>query len=73
MRAVCDKDRTYFEYLRVLLLDTLKYRIKDASEKTPIRRAIERKFCQPNEINGLYEQMARLVRSSDASESSEIP
>jgi len=50
------------EYLRVLTLDTFKYRIARANAKTAVRRAIERRFRRTNEIAGLYAMMDRFAR-----------
>ena len=47
-----------FSYLVVLTLDVLKYNIENANEKTPIRRAIERKFKKVDEISNLLDLMA---------------
>jgi hypothetical protein len=52
------QDVSLFPYLVVLTLDVLKYNIENADEKTPIRRAIERKFKKVDEIPDLLEVMA---------------
>ena len=42
-------------------LDELKYNIKNADKKSPIRRSIERRFCKVDEIAGLYDRMMQLA------------
>jgi hypothetical protein len=42
-------------------LDELKYNIKNADKKSPIRRSIERRFCKVDEIAGLYDRMVQLA------------
>jgi hypothetical protein len=46
--------------VRLLTLDTLKYRIANASTKSALRRAIERRLANVHEISGLYERMRAL-------------
>jgi hypothetical protein len=55
--------RARFEYLVQLVLDVLKYNIDKAGTKTPIRRAVERKFKKVHEIAGLYAKMRPLLES----------
>jgi len=43
--------------MKLLTLDTLKYRIANASKKSAIRRAVERRLASVREIAGLYERM----------------
>ena len=64
MRDTRKQDQNIYEYLVTLTLDLFKYRIPNAHQKTPIRRAIERKFKIPKEIDGLYERMEKL-RNND--------
>lgn len=52
-----------FDYMVQVALDSFKYDIDNAHEKTPFRRAIERKFKKPNEIPELYNKMRPLIRS----------
>ena len=47
-----------FDYMTVLTLDVLKYNIDNAADKTPIRRAIERKFKKVDEISDLLDIMS---------------
>jgi hypothetical protein len=55
------RDTQLAERMKLLTLDTLKYRIADPSKKSAIRRALERRFARVNEIKGLYSRM-RAVR-----------
>jgi hypothetical protein len=49
-------------YLQQLLIDIYKYRIEDAPNKSPIRRAIERRFASPiSEVDGLYSLMRQFL------------
>lgn len=58
LREVRNERSDLYEYLVVLTLDFLKYRIPDADQMTPVRRAIERKLRKPpSEIDGLYDHM----------------
>lgn len=52
------------DYMVQVALDSLKYNIDNAHQKTPIRRAIERKFKTPNEIPALYSKMRPLLMAS---------
>jgi hypothetical protein len=47
--------------MKVLTLDTLKYRIANAAAKSAIRRAAERRIANVKEITGLYERMRALL------------
>jgi hypothetical protein len=47
--------------MKLLTLDTLKYRIPNPSAKSPIRRVVERRFASVKEITGLYERMHALL------------
>jgi hypothetical protein len=49
------------DYMVQVALDSLKYNIDNAHEKTPIRRSIERRFKKPDEISGLYDRMRPLI------------
>jgi hypothetical protein len=42
-------------------LDEFKYNIKNADMKSLIRRSIERRFCEVDEIAGLYDRMMQLA------------
>ena len=57
-RGARDENPAVFDYLVTLTLDILKYNIDKAHEKTPIRRAIERKFKKVDEISNLLDIMA---------------
>jgi len=48
-------------YMVQVALDSLKYDIDNAHQKTPIRRSIERRFKKPEEISDLYERMRPLI------------
>jgi hypothetical protein len=50
-----------FEYWVTLMLDDLKYGIHSAKDKSPIRRAIERKSKKPEEIAGLYKRLKAMM------------
>ena len=65
MRLARDKDAKAAEYLRVLALDTFKYRIANAMKKSAIRRAVERRLMRANEIAGLYERMRVFVSAAE--------
>lgn len=52
-----------FDYMVQVVLDSLKYNIDNAHQKTPLRRAIERKFKKPQEIVDLYISMRPLLLS----------
>jgi hypothetical protein len=43
--------------MTLLALDTLKYRITKPSEKSAVRRAVERRFSTVKEIEGVYDRM----------------
>jgi hypothetical protein len=60
MRETRIQDMKLYEYQLVLTLDILKYNITNPHKKSSIRRAIERKFKTPNEIDGMYELMKNL-------------
>ena len=60
------KSRELFSYLNTMTLDVFKYNIDDAGSKSPIRRAIERKFKTVYEIPNLI----GLMRKASASEGS---
>lgn len=51
------KAKAIYDYMIVLTLDIMKYEITKASDKTPIRRAVERKFKTPREIANLVDLM----------------
>ena len=53
------------ERMKFLTLDTLKYRIANASKKSTIRRAVERRLVNINEIAGLYERMRALTDGTE--------
>lgn len=60
-----------FDYVVVVALDALKYNIDNATEKMPLRRAIERRFKKVDEIPNLLEIMAAralVVYSANQSE-----
>ena len=57
-RAAHDSKVT--ERMKLFTLDTVKYRIANASKKSNLRRAIERRVAAVNEIAGLYERMRAL-------------
>ena len=65
MRETRKHNPDIYDYMVVLTLDVFKYRIPNAQDKTPIRRAIERKFKKPNEIAGLYERMEPLLKDME--------
>jgi hypothetical protein len=50
--------------MKLFTLDTVKYRIANASKKSAIRRAVERRLANVGEIAGLYERM-RVLLSTD--------
>ena len=54
-RAAHDSKVT--ERMKLFTLDTVKYRIANASKKSTLRRAIERRVAAVKEIAGLYERM----------------
>ena len=54
-RAAHDSKVT--ERMKLFTLDTVKYRIANASKKSTLRRAIERRVVAVKEIAGLYERM----------------
>ncbi len=58
-RGIKKKKPELFSYMATLTLDILKYDIDNAISKTPIRRAIERRFKTPREIPDLLERMQR--------------
>jgi hypothetical protein len=58
-RGIKKQKPELFSYMVTLTLDILKYNIDNANTKTPIRRAIERKFKAPREISDLLERMQR--------------
>lgn len=60
MRQIRKEDHNVYKYLVTLTLDVLKYKIPNADQKSPLRRAIERKFKTPNEVDGLYGHMETL-------------
>jgi hypothetical protein len=49
------------ERMKLIILDTFKYRIENAAQKTALRRAIERRLANFNEIAGLYQRVRDLV------------
>ncbi len=59
VRGIKKKKPELFSYMTTLTLDILKYKIDNADSKTPIRRAIERRFKTPREIPDLLERMYR--------------
>lgn len=52
------------DYMVQVALDSLKYKIANAFQKTPIRRTIERRFKKPDEIPDLYIKMRPLLMVS---------
>jgi len=48
------------DFLVTHALDEFKYYIKNAHQKSPIRRSIERRFCKVSEIAGLYDRMPQV-------------
>jgi len=50
-----------FNYMVQVALDSLKYKIDNAHQKSPIRCAIERIFKKPDEIPVLYRKMRPLL------------
>lgn len=52
------------DYMGQVFLDSLKYGIDNAHQKTPMRRAIERRFKKPDEIPDLYKKMRPLLAAS---------
>jgi hypothetical protein len=54
-------DEADFNVLCGVLLDTFKYNIGSATQKSSLRRSIERAASQPREITNLIELMAREV------------
>jgi hypothetical protein len=57
VRGARGKTPDFSRYLIVLTLDILKYDIDNANTKTPLRRAIERKFKKVDEIPDLLDIM----------------
>ena len=66
LREARKRDSGIYDYLVIHTLDILKYRIPNAHEKTPIRRAIERKFRKHREVNGLYDRMEPILKQIGA-------
>ena len=67
IRGIAEKHpdrKELVDYMVQVALDSLKYNIDNAHQKTPIRRAIERKFKKPDEIPGLYGKMRPLLTAS---------
>lgn len=60
MRGARNQNAMIFEYLQQHFVDTFKYRIPDADNKSPIRRGLERPFRKVEEISDLYKQMRSL-------------
>lgn len=58
-RGIKNQKPELFSYMVTLTLDILKHNIDNANTKTPIRRAIERRFKTPREIPDLLERMQR--------------
>ena len=54
------RDRKVAKRMKLLTLDTLKYRIAKPSAKSTIRRAVERRLSTVKEIEGIYERMRSL-------------
>ena len=65
-RQACSENPELFPYLVTLMLDLFKYNIENAESKTPIRRAIERKFKKVREIPNLFEIMQKAGIHDDA-------
>ena len=61
LRGVREENYQIYEYLVEHMLDKFKYRVKNADNKTAIRRKIERRRRNVNEIDGLYDSMTRLM------------
>jgi len=57
MRQVREKSPDIYDYLVQTTLDMLKYDLDNVENKTPIRRAIERRFKKVREIPNLHELM----------------
>ncbi len=53
-------DPDLLERMKLLTLDTLKFRIANAATKSAVRRSLERRFAKTREIAGLYERMVAL-------------
>ena len=54
VQPTSDRLKSIRDVMIQVTLDTFKYHIDDASKKNGIRRAIERKFEKPDEIEELY-------------------
>lgn len=65
-RQACAENPKLFSYLVTFMLDVFKYNIENAESKTPIRRAIERKFKKVREIQNLFEIMQKARLHDDA-------
>ncbi len=57
VRDVRREDPGLFDYCQTHFLDVFKYRISDANNKPPWRRALERPFRKVDEIPNLYDRM----------------
>jgi len=60
LREARSENQSIGDYLITHALDTFKYRIKNAYEKSGLRRSIERPFCKVDEIGGLYDRMVQV-------------
>ncbi|MGF6478044.1 hypothetical protein [Paraburkholderia sp. JPY419] len=49
--------KAVYNYCLTVTLDTYKYGIENSDKKTPVRRALERKFKTPREIPNLINLM----------------
>ena len=63
LRDAGAQNSTIGNYLITYTLDHLKYHIKNADKKSPIRRAIERPFRKVDEIPRLYKRMVKVART----------
>lgn len=59
IREEAKNNKIFFSFVQQYFLDIFKYRIKNAEDKSAIRRTIERPFYRPAEIECLYEIMRR--------------
>jgi hypothetical protein len=55
------RDPALRERMKLLTLDTLKYRLVNPTKKSAVRRAVERRFAKVREITGLYQRMRGLL------------
>jgi hypothetical protein len=57
MRKIRSENPQLFEYVQTHFLDSFKYRIANADNKSGMRRAVERRFRKVDEIPALYQRM----------------